>query len=65
MRNLRLVRFLPHLVVTVTTATTTVGPAHAYTPPIGTDKGSLTVTPAAHPNQFIMFDHNYDISSPY
>ena len=57
MRSLRPIRSLP-LLIAAAAATATVGTAHAYTPPIGTDKGSLTAAPAPHAN-FIMFDHNY------
>ena len=48
MRNLRPIRSLPLLIVAAATATA--GTAQAYTPPIGTDKGSLTATPVPHAN---------------
>ena len=46
MRNLRPIRSLPLLIVTAAAATATAATAHAFTPPIGTDKGSLTTTAA-------------------
>ena len=61
MRNLRPIRSLPLLIVTAAAATATAATAHAFTPPIGTDKGSLTTAPAPHAN-VIMFDHNYNLT---
>ena len=63
MRSLRPVRSLP-LLIAAAAATTIAATAQAYTPPIGTDKGSLTATPSPNANGFIMADHNFEIFSP-
>jgi hypothetical protein len=64
MLSATIIRSLRLLALTTVVAAATAGPAHAYTPPIGTDKGSLTTTPGPRAN-FIMFDHNYILASPY
>ena len=64
MPSARIDRRLRLLALTTVAAAATAGHAQAYTPPIGTDKGSLTATASTNANGFIMFDHNYEISSP-
>jgi len=40
-------------------------PAHAYTPPIGSDKGSITAAPAPDGSTHIVVTKYYDMASPY
>jgi type VI protein secretion system component Hcp len=51
-------RPLSLLVVAAAIAIAVAAPAQAYTPPIGSDKGSVTDSPAT-------FTKDYDMASPY
>ena len=64
MLSARIVRLLRVLALTTVAVAATAGHAQAYTPPIGTDKGSLTATPSPHANGFIMADHNFEAVRP-
>lgn len=64
----RTARSLSLIVVSAAVGVVTAAPAHAYTPPIGSDKGSITAAPAqlaADGSTRIVVGKYYDTSSPY
>jgi hypothetical protein len=61
----RTARSLFVIAVSAAVGVVTVAPAHAFTPPIGSDKGSITAAPAPGGSTHVVVTKYYDMSSPY
>jgi hypothetical protein len=61
----RTARSLSLIVVSIAVGVVSATPAHAFTPPIGSDKGSITAAPAPDGSTRVIVAKYYDMSSPY